>query len=770
MSTAVSTSTAAAQIALSREGNVFRLSFPYREELVAAVRTLPYASFDSGGKTWTVVVCSQTVDTLRQWYFSGVLDTSVDTLLQPGENPPPAAAAVLRLGKGKRPYIVTIGIRDDSTFSRLRAVAGASWDKKLSALTYPSSSAVALNELVAKNIISDPDGCLSTDGAVVMFDTRTGTFTLSTQDTRAREAFSKYFPRRDVVTQWREKNLDVSFLDDFTADMYTAEIARTHPLETPEGFLIDLYPHQRIGYSVALAREGHAIFDEPGLGKSATAIAAGYTRLGRGDITRVVVVVPAAVRTQWRNEIERFTGDTSVVVISGSAKERDALYEQGKDARWVILHYDVLSRDERKLRDLFNGAFVVADEAHRIKSRAAARTKALKELCKTATGRLALTGTPLETSPEEWFEIISGWTTPGCLGSGYEFNERYRWKNRWGGYEGARNVPELRERSKPFYTRYTKKEVATHLPPLSVHHKILDPSPAYAAALRRAHADAVAEIRTAALTSAAKRGGSKQGDLTLLDEGVMSEVSDGAEMTAVGLLRLLCSSPRIVEESDSAAAAAMREAGLIPDDDGPKIEEIRAIAAGLKSAQASRFASMEENHAPTPSDVSGERMVVFTFSKRMANLIAARLREDGVDHVLYTGDTSHKDRDAAVASFTDPTSTVQVFISTDAGAEGLNLGKCCNLLINADLAWTASRMAQRAQRIHRLDGTASKYIVVNLTIAGTIEAGILKLLASRAELTDALFGEDGGRLIATGRRGKDAFVEALAQYSENPET
>lgn len=758
-----SAASSTAPVTLTREGSVFRLAFAYHPDLVSEIRALPYATFDTDSKTWTCLVCTQAVDTLRSWFVAGRVDVNVDGLLAVGENIKPVAPAVLRRGSGKRPYVVVIGVKSDQTYAKLRSVVGASWDKRLGGLTYPPSSAAALADLVSRGSIADPDRVLSSGtGALVMFDARDGAFKVKTEDARAQAAFDESFPARDVVTAWQEKGLEVDFLDEFTRSMYAGELARAHPLDTPEGFKIDLFPHQRVNYSIAVAREGHAVFDEPGLGKSATAIAAGYTLLTQQKISRVIVVVPAAVRTQWAMEITRFTGQEDIAVVKGGPKSRNAAYEMAQTSRWLVVHYDVLTRDMASLRPLFAGAFVIADEAHRVKSREAARTKALRELSKACHSRLALTGTPVETSPEEWFEILSGWAMPGCLGSPYEFNERYRWKNRWGGYEGARNISELRQRSVPFYTRHTKSEVADFLPPLRVQHLALDAPTAYAAALRRAHADAVAEIRRSRVDR-----DSRSGELTLLDEG--EDEKTGAEMTAVGLLRLLCSSPRIVAESDSASAKALLEAGLVPDEDGPKLDELRTMAAGLKAAQEVRKAKSSPEHQPTAAEVTGERMVVFTFSKRMANLISKRFKEDGIKHVLYTGDTSSQARDDAVAQFIDPTSDVIAFVSTDAGAEGLNLGRCCNLLVNFDLAWTASRMAQRAQRIHRLDGTAPRYLVVNLTVAGTIEAGILKLLESRADLTDALFGEEGGRLQATGRGrgGLSLVAEAFAAYAKD---
>lgn len=370
----------------------------------------------------------------------------------------------------------------------------------------------------------------------------------------------------------------------------------------------------------------------------------------------------------------------------------------------------------------------------------------MRQLATRASRRLALTGTPIQNDPGEWYSIISGIVTPGAFGSPQDFLNRYAYPSRFGGYEGARNLGELRERSATYYIRNVKAEVATHLPPLRVQHRPLDVDPTYRAALVRAHREARDEIKQAALAAANAVG--KTGHV--LDGQDVEEVETGAEMTAVGMLRLLCSSPRIVETSDSTAAQALIDAGLLPDADGPKLDELRTIAGELQE--------------------DGHRVVVFTFSKRMANLIAERLTEDGVRHVLFTGDTNSKDRDAAVAAFTaEPTPGnpgPTVFVATDAGGEGLNLGRHCSLLINMDIPWTPGVLAQRSARIHRLDGTHEKYLVINFTLKGTIEEGILRMIERKADLQDAIFGEGGGRSRTTGRGGRSFFDEAMIEWDQ----
>jgi SNF2 family DNA or RNA helicase len=360
-----------------------------------------------------------------------------------------------------------------------------------------------------------------------------------------------------------------------------------------------------------------------------------------------------------------------------------------------------------------------------------------------AERRLALTGTPVENEPGEWYSVLSGFAVPGSLGNVMDFFNRYQYPGRFGGFEGARNLAELRERSRCHYVRHTKSEVAPFLPPLIVQHLPIDTDPSYAAALKRAHREARDEIKRSRIERASNGG--------LGDEGVdWSEIESGAEMTAVGMLRLMCSSPRLVVESASPAAQALCESGLVPEIDGPKLDEFRLLATSLQA--------------------SGERVVCFTFSEKMANLVAERMKEDGVRYVLYTGAVKRSDREAAVLAFTSegdgkvlpPT----VFISTDAGAEGLNLGKYCSTLVNLDVPWTSSRLEQRSNRIHRIDGTAKGYRVINMTLRGTLEEGILRMVENKADLQDAIFGESGGRKKTTGRSGRSVFEDAMDEWEE----
>ncbi|MFM7087986.1 MAG: DEAD/DEAH box helicase [Candidatus Paceibacterota bacterium] len=729
-------------IFLTRTGADFKLSFAYDPRLVERVKLLPYSSWDPDGRNWSVRVSKSSVELLRLWYVSeGLTDVCVDELLEADEIIPEYADATLRRGSLRRPFLVQIGRRSDVLFNRLKSLPGAQWEKSAQALSYPAGAAAALLELVNRDVIDDPDRLLQPSDITITFDIRTGVFKVI-GDERAQDAFNKRFPSIDIVSEWKKRGFDVDFSDAFAEEVYTGEIARSKELH-PVGLKEVLFPYQAQSVCVAVERGGFAIWDAPGLGKTAQAIAWAHELINnRKEADRCVIVTPGAVKTQFAREIKRFTGNDDVVVIDGDKNKRHLQYKQALDKRWVVLNYDLLHLDLKHITPLVNGQLLVADEAHRLKSRQSKRGLAARTLAGKAIRRLALSGTPIENDPAEWYTLMNGFVVPGIFGNPFEFFNRYAYPGRFGGFEGARNLGELRDRSKPHYIRHKKDEVATHLPPLRVQNLVLDPDEKLAAALKRAHRDAQDEIADYK---------SKGKDILILDENSNNITETGAAMTAVGMLRMMCASPRLIHRSESEAAKALCAAGLVPDVDGPKVDEIRSLAAELQR--------------------SDERVVVFTSFRSFAALVAERFKEDGIRYVMYTGESSSKEREAAVKSFTSAKTEERnhptVFLATDAASEGLNLGKECSTLVNLDLPFKPSTLIQRGNRIHRVDGDISRrYLVINYSMAKTVEEGIIRLIGAKADLSDAVLGEAGSRKATTGRFGRSVFEEAIKSWDE----
>ena len=87
------------KISLSREGRIFKLTFPYSQDLVEKVRLLPYSKFDPDTKSWSCEVSLESVDILRNWFLSeGLTDKSVDELVDSSEVLHSSGLATIRPG------------------------------------------------------------------------------------------------------------------------------------------------------------------------------------------------------------------------------------------------------------------------------------------------------------------------------------------------------------------------------------------------------------------------------------------------------------------------------------------------------------------------------------------------------------------------------------------------------------------------------------------------------------------------------------------------
>ena len=104
----------------------------------------------------------------------------------------------------------------------------------------------------------------------------------------------------------------------------------------------------------------------------------------------------------------------------------------------------------------------------------------------------------------------------------------------------------------------------------------------------------------------------------------------------------------------------------------------------------------------------GERLIVFTEYKTTLDYLARRLRERHPPECVLTlfgaGGTQGMDatdREQVRTAFNDPASPVRVLVATDAASEGLNLHRTARYLLHYDCPWNPSRLEQRNGRIDR---------------------------------------------------------------------
>jgi len=99
-----------------------------------------------------------------------------------------------------------------------------------------------------------------------------------------------------------------------------------------------------------------------------------------------------------------------------------------------------------------------------------------------------------------------------------------------------------------------------------------------------------------------------------------------------------------------------------------------------------------------------ERLVVFTEYKTTLDYLARRLRARFRDEsALLTlfGGMDETERDVVKQTFNDPSTPVRILLATDAAAEGLNLQQTARYLLHFDCPWNPSKLEQRNGRIDR---------------------------------------------------------------------
>jgi superfamily II DNA/RNA helicase len=143
-------------------------------------------------------------------------------------------------------------------------------------------------------------------------------------------------------------------------------------------------------------------------------------------------------------------------------------------------------------------------------------------------------------------------------------------------------------------------------------------------------------------------------------------------------------------------------------------------------------------------------------------LIVRRLRQRGWEHVLFHGGVPGEKRGALVDRFnSDP--ACRLFLSTDAGGVGLNLQHAAAVVINMDLPWNPAVLEQRIGRVHRLGQTRGVQ-VINFVARGTIEEGMLSVLAFKQSLFAGILDGGESEIVLQGTR-LSKFMETVEQVS-----
>jgi SWI/SNF-related matrix-associated actin-dependent regulator of chromatin subfamily A-like protein 1 len=215
--------------------------------------------------------------------------------------------------------------------------------------------------------------------------------------------------------------------------------------------------HQKESIEKLVGNDKFILADDMGLGKTTSAVIAAL----EANLKKVLIVCPASLKINWKREIANYT-DKSVSIVEGKIWE---------SADFVIINYDILKNfhdpQDRKNSVILNEGFdlIVVDEAHYIQNTQAARTKIANDIINKVGKVWLLTGTPMTSRPMNYYNLLNlvdspvafnwmGYVRRYCNGYQFTVGRKKIWN-----VQGASNLEELRDRTKPQVLRRLKEEI-----------------------------------------------------------------------------------------------------------------------------------------------------------------------------------------------------------------------------------------------------------------------------------------------------------------------
>jgi superfamily II DNA or RNA helicase len=466
--------------------------------------------------------------------------------------------------------------------------------------------------------------------------------------------------------------------------------------------------------------------DDVGLGKTVQAGVMMAEVLARRPDARVLVIVPAALRDQWRHELSaRFRLDADVLDAAGIARMAADLppaINPWSLPRIVVTSIDYIKRPEvMRSIEMLTWDFVAFDEAHNLAGRSD-RATAAQAVARRSRAVALLTATPHSGDDEAFRKLCS----IGDMRDAYPLLIFKRTRDDAGLAGSRRNTT---RRVTP-----TRAEIAMHTALL-----------AYA---RRAWVEATGDFASGArlaMTVLARRACSSAGALARSVERRLELLDDRPSHGAQPHLPFADMSGDDDEPAAWLGSRGLRDSG-----------EERAVLAELldlahtAAVQESKLAWLRRFLRRV-----GEPAIVFTEYRDTLAAISAGL--PGVDAVQLHGGLTSRERREVLSRFA--AGGARVLLATDAASEGLNLHHRCRLVINLELPWTPVRLHQRAGRVDRI-GQMRTVHAIRLVARGTCEESIVARLASRIDrINDALRAVPNEEIVAESVLGAGAPIQ-----------
>lgn len=482
-------------------------------------------------------------------------------------------------------------------------------------------------------------------------------------------------------------------------------------LRDPEGSASDglvsglnatLRPYQEAGvkwlWFLSQLGIGGCLADDMGLGKTIQVIALLHsikvkskTRSGGTAQSKKasLLIVPASLVGNWRQEIEKFAPDLKVFYAHQSESTKEKIDELASNHE-LIPRFDLvittygLARRWKWLSDV-DWKLIVLDEAQAIKNPGSAQTKAIKKL--NSETNFALTGTPVENHLGDLWSLMD-FSCPGLLGSAKQFKS---YVARLQKSEHPRAYAPLRQLVQPYILRRMKTDpqIAPELP---------------------SKTEMRCECTLSKKQVALYQDAVKQLKWQLESQEMEGIARHGLVLSSLMKFKQICNHPsQFLGKPDFEVA------------DSGKLQRLTELCRVIRERQ--------------------EKLLLFTqfrgITEQLAEFLASEFGHQGL--VLHGG-TNVKRRNQMVAEFQQDDGPSFFVISLKAGGTGLNLTAASHV-IHFDRWWNPAVENQATDRAFRI-GQKNKVLVHKFVCRGTVEENIDRMISEKQQLSDDILGQD----------------------------
>ena len=531
--------------------------------------------------------------------------------------------------------------------------------------------------------------------------------------------------------------------------------------ETAGGFLSALssgiipLPHQLHVLNRAMETNNirYILADEVGLGKTIEAGMIVKELKSRGLVQRVLVVCPTGLVTQWASEMqEKFHEKFQVILPSDydtirRLTDADDVYGQfdqvispmdsikpiEKHAGWTDERVE--KYNEERIYSIINSGWdlIIIDEAHRVagSSGEVARYKLGYLLSQASPYLLLLSATPHNGKTEPFLRLVR------------LLDEE--------AFPNAKSI--VKEQVAPYLIRTEKREAIDNNGNLLFKNRIthlIELNWDERHTLQRELYQLVSSYVSKTYDKA-RRNRKKNMCLIFLLIIMQRMVTSSTAAVRQSLERRLqvlkTQSMRIGSLTEEDLAELDIEDGVeeaieaMSLDIDAEIKELERIIAVAKQAEFQYPDVKVEKLIDTIDEILSEdrnqKIIVFTEFVATQAYLKALLEKRGFTVTILNGGMSIDERNEALLEFKTKSN---IFISTDAGGEGLNL-QFSNIIINYDLPWNPMKIEQRCGRADRI-GQQRDVHIYNFIITDTVECRVREVLEEKLSVILKEMGVD----------------------------